>query len=666
MIKNFITAIALLFAIVYPFVTQAQLEKIYPADSIEKLLRQERFEIDGGAAAIILYDAARAELDFDKPFGSWDISFEKVIKIVSSEAQDIGEVQLPYYKQNPIKNIYFESYRLKEGKLEKISSQKSDLIKEKVVDDIRILKFQIPNTSPGSIVYYRFSYNDFAPRSDQTILPFKWVFNNFYPTIHSRFEVVTPESFEFFSNSNIIRFDTIGDAQQLFSNPAAYFKQILHKNGVLVTNRTRTEVWSRNKIHPIKSEEMVLNTDNYLEKLSFYSYFTGKNSDTWQEANISFLTRKKFIENISLTTKDSILHRLNSLIPKGDTSAFAAATVYKFVRDSITTIKTNNKYRNIGSTFSNRKGTEEEKKYLLCWLLNARGIKTIPIIISKTEYGRLDPEFQLSRQVTHLVLASVIDGSLYYHDPSSKYLPFGVIPSNYYNGFSWGITDNGLPINLSADSSIDQNSYTVTLRPNEDKNLYYDITVEHLLGINSSYYFRKEFSADSVSLIEQIKNPFRNHEYQIEYNGFKIHFIDEPDSLVKIVSHFKMRIPFENNQEYFTPILLGKFSSNPFNQTNRTYPVELGECYRENYSLVLQLPEGYEVEELPRTANISLPEKKMTYTLNCNNDGNLIKYLSQFNINRSSFPKEQYPILRKYMDGVINSQNQKIILKRKL
>src|ERR1700759_2827427 len=62
---------------------------------------------------------------------------------------------------------------------------------------------------------------------------------------------------------------------------------------------------------------------------------------------------------------------------------------------------------------------------------------------------------------------------------------------------------------------------------------------------------------------------------------------------------------------YFTPILAdGAYKENPFSAEERYYPVEIPYCINETYILNMEVPTGYKVDELPKSARVSLNDNE--------------------------------------------------------
>ena len=59
---------------------------------------------------------------------------------------------------------------------------------------------------------------------------------------------------------------------------------------------------------------------------------------------------------------------------------------------------------------------------------------------------------------------------------------------------------------------------------------------------------------------------------------------------------------------YFNPLLSEAIKENPFKSEDRLYPVEMPYCSDETYVLNMEIPNGYIIDELPKSARVNLNE----------------------------------------------------------
>src|SRR5690606_10570910 len=103
----------------------------------------------------------------------------------------------------------------------------------------------------------------------------------------------------------------------------------------------------------------------------------------------------------------------------------------------------------------------------------------------------------------------------------------------------------------------------------------------------------------------------------------KVYRLDSLDS--SLVESFDISMDLSDNlrggQFVFNPIIVNRITRNPFNLSERSYPVDLGSKQKESYEFSVQLPEGFGIERQPKNTAMSLPEAAARYTYQSKFDG---------------------------------------------
>ena len=80
--------------------------------------------------------------------------------------------------------------------------------------------------------------------------------------------------------------------------------------------------------------------------------------------------------------------------------------------------------------------------------------------------------------------------------------------------------------------------------------------------------------------------------------------------------------------------------------------------------LILSLPEGYAVDELPEELVIALPENAAIYSYTVKQSGNTIQLVSQLEIKKMKFYAQEYPHLREFFNQIVSKQQEQIVLRK--
>jgi hypothetical protein len=108
----------------------------------------------------------------------------------------------------------------------------------------------------------------------------------------------------------------------------------------------------------------------------------------------------------------------------------------------------------------------------------------------------------------------------------------------------------------------------------------------------------------------------------------------------------------------------GKLQKNPFSSPSREYPVDFGAPFSETYRFNLTIPEGYQVEELPKGANIVLGDKNGKFSYAIGQMDNRIIVNMRFSIDKPMFMPAEYTNLKDFFDMVVAKESEQIVLKK--
>jgi hypothetical protein len=116
---------------------------------------------------------------------------------------------------------------------------------------------------------------------------------------------------------------------------------------------------------------------------------------------------------------------------------------------------------------------------------------------------------------------------------------------------------------------------------------------------------------------------------------------------------------------YINPYITSQIESNPFKLDNRVYPVDYGSMIENVYMCKLTIPDGYVIDEMPKSKVLMLPENAAKFMYNVGQNGNTINITSQFLINKNIFVQTEYPDLKEFYNQVVAKQTEQIVLKKK-
>jgi hypothetical protein len=115
---------------------------------------------------------------------------------------------------------------------------------------------------------------------------------------------------------------------------------------------------------------------------------------------------------------------------------------------------------------------------------------------------------------------------------------------------------------------------------------------------------------------------------------------------------------------YIKPVLLHSFQENPYKQVDRRLPVEHDYQVSFNYILNMKIPAGYQVQELPKSVSVRLPENKGDFRYEIKHNGQQIQLSTIVTIKQFLQPTDYYLYLKEFHNQVTAKFNEFIVLQK--
>jgi hypothetical protein len=116
---------------------------------------------------------------------------------------------------------------------------------------------------------------------------------------------------------------------------------------------------------------------------------------------------------------------------------------------------------------------------------------------------------------------------------------------------------------------------------------------------------------------------------------------------------------------YFNPMMAEAYKENPFKAADRKYPVEMPYNMDETYTLNMDIPDGYEVDELPRSVKVTYNENEGFFEYLMVKNGDNVQMRSRVKLKKANFKPEDYASLREFFAFVVKKQSEQVVFKKK-
>ncbi|HXL56490.1 MAG TPA: hypothetical protein VN958_09550, partial [Chitinophagaceae bacterium] len=309
-------------------------------------------------------------------------------------------------------------------------------------------------------------------------------------------------------------------------------------------------------------------------------------------------------------------------------------------------------------TFQGRKGNVADINILLAAMLKNAGFEVHPVLLSTRSHGITCDLYPIMTKFNYVITQAKSNDKTFLLDASDPNIGFNRLPAECYNGNARIIADEPMLIDLSADSLMESKLTTVFMI-NDEKGLNGSFSTQ--LGNQESQTIRKKLSATKQE--EFFKEIKKNYPMEVELNNAEIDSLKIPEEPVAI----KYELNFSFNDEdiiYFNPVLAEAYKENPFKAAERFYPVEMPSCADETYILNMEVPKGYKVEELPKSARVMLNENEGMFEYIIGESGGHIQLRCRTILKKANFAPEDYQTLRDFFAYIVKKQAEQIVFKK--
>lgn len=628
------------------------------------------YSVDSNANAVVLADIGTSTIEGNtKGWFTLVHKHFKRVRIINKNGYDIADVSISLFTngsdEETLDKLKAVTYNLEGGKVvETKLDTKSAVFKDKISKNYVRKKFTFPNLKEGSIIEYEYTINsDFLTNLQP------WEFQGAYPRIWSEYNLSLPEFLNYvFLTQGYKKYD-IQDRKDSRTNFS-----VTISGGVERSENVRFDAnvadyrWVMKDVPALKEEKFTSTIDNHIAKIEFQlseyrSPLNYKNiMGSWKQVVDGMMDDEDFGQ---LIKKDNgWMNDITSPLVKGITDAEEKARrIYAYVRDNYTCTNHSDLWpgQNLKSLVKTRNGTVSEINVLLTALLVHENLNADPVILSTRSNGITYPMYPLLARFNYVITQLSLGDKLIYLDASEPHMGFGKLPLRCYNGHARVLDKMATAIEFLPES-IQEKKFTSAFIINDEKGNLVG-SMQQTPGYYESSDLRDEVKEKGkTQLLERIKKAFG---VDVEISNAQI------DSVDKYEFPLGIRYDFDLKQEkediiYLNPMFGEGFRENPFKSAVRNYPVEMPYAFDETYTLQIEVPQGYVVDELPKQMVVKLNEEEDgVFEYRISQSGANISLRSRIIFRRAYFLPEEYENLREFFNMIVTKQNEQIVFKKK-
>lgn len=608
---------------------------------------------DSSAKAMVLCNITDVSYMFAANTFKIEYCIKKRIKILSQEGVDEANISIPYYSpqasggsRESIRSIKATAYNMVNGKMVK-TKMSNDLIFEERLDKQQMLaKFTVPQVKAGTVIEYQYvKSSDFYYHIDT------WMAQETIPTLYTAYDIEIPGIFVF-------------NLEQTGSNSLQAAQEAGNRTYVTNSDPEQTTRYSfkGNNLPAIKSDPFVWCPAMYASKIDFELRSINIPGQYYK----NFTTSWKDIDEMLMKDEDfgDRIKRGNPL--KDEMKAARLDTIQDFKRKVTATylllkkiVKWDGTYALFGNSSRNvlkeGKASNADLNFLLMNMLKSLNIKTAPLVLRTRNQGFLP--------LTHPSIESLNTFAVgIYENDSTMYVLDGSAEKGYLDV---------LPTKLLTNAHIvNGGEYDIMKKATAKHSITIKATLKNeglLEGLYASKYYgisslkKKTSFLEAKDSTEYVGNIAQELNANIQKYALK--------GIRKYSPQVEEKIQFDKSIDmgdivYFSPVLEKPFREVPFTAEKRNMPVEFDCPILESYNLMVNIPQGYTIEDIPQPKILRSPDKSIIFRTQSQYRDGILSTMYTFNIKKALFFQDEYPGLKNFFEDVYKELNNVIVLKK--
>jgi transglutaminase-like putative cysteine protease len=651
--------------------SQVQFGKVSPADFV----LPPSPAIDTNTNAVILSDFGSVH-SIGNQYGWLSYVYQRQIRIKLLNIRafgDLASVSVPLRvgvdAAEKLDKVSASTYNLENGQVVETKLSKTDIFESKINKWELEDKFTLPAVKDNSIIEY--TYTITSPYDDE--FP-SWEFQSKdYPCLWSEFQINISQFLLYVLvkqgvHSYAIDKGSEGRESYSLTEPAdsrSYGSQPEH---LTLSSNTVIHRWVMKDIPAFREEEYLTTPSNYIDKIEFQLSKTSNgqiytdHNNSWKRATEELLNAVEFggaLDQDDALIEESVAQAIGSTSGPLE----QARAIYYYMTSHFTCDNPDFFYlrTNLRDVIRKNSGSVGDINLLMVAMLRKKGFQADPVVLSTREFGYNLVTYPMLKRLNYVIARLKINGEVYYLDAAHPQLGFGQLPGNCYNGHARIIsnTDSG-SVYFYADS-LKEKKTTLVVLSNTDKGM--EGSFQATLGPEESYLLRRQLGVEKeTDYFKHIQASFGD---DLDISNGGVDSLTKPEEPVKVHFDFRMNETAGQSTIYLNPMEWDNSRENPFKAAERKYPVEMPYLQDEMYVFSMEIPDGYVLDEMPKSARVALNGNQGSFEYLIGQQGDMIQLRCHLKLNKATFSPDDYSTLRDFYAYVVKKEAETIVLKKK-
>ncbi|NAS13991.1 DUF3857 domain-containing protein [Poritiphilus flavus] len=637
-------------------------------------LSEAFYEKDSSASAVVLFRNISHKFNYIQNDGFHLVTHvHERIKIYNKNGFDYATISEALYHdgstREALQGLKGYTYTLEEGEIVKTKLKSSESFTSSVNKYYDQEKFTMPNVKEGCVIEYQYRLDSpFWYSVDEIALQLD------IPVKYQDVSIAIPEYFSFkpnfkgylgvmpkYSKSNAkinytskTRTGNRMHARTNFSNEA-------------IDYTLNTTQFLMEDVPALKEEPYVNDMDNYraavnyeLQYVQFPNSIRESYSTTWEKVVEKIYKSDYFGKQLALSKyfRDDLAQIMANV--QGDADLAAAIFHHVQQRMSWNGLNSHYTYNGVKEAYKEKSGNTADINLMLAAMLREAGLEANPVLISTRDNGI--PLFPTREGFNYVVVALELGESMLFLDASNKYTKPNLLPIRALNWMGRVIKKDGTHVSVGVrPRSLSREGNMADIQLNLDG------TIEGKMRKSyteyRAYNFRNIYNKVSE---EDYLEKFENKHGGIEVSDYTIKNRNTIGKPITEDFSFYMedQLAVTGDKIYFSPLFFHTMTENPFKLEDRKFPIDFAYPWRDNCMFTITIPQGYEVDFLPESIKMSLPENAGSFVYRLAQKGNKIQVMADLKINEALIPAESYAVVKELFSKIVEKESEKVVLSK--
>jgi hypothetical protein len=630
-----------------PFLVAAQ-KSVPDFGKVDKAdLQLKSCSFDPGAHAMRFFDVSEITFEVNSYGTRLETEHRVRIKIFDEKGFKHASIQIPYYsvkRSTKIKDLQGLVHNLDaSGNIVTTKLEKDDFFKEKATKNIGLINFTFSNLKPGSVVEFRYRKIE---RDMIQVDP--WVPQETIPTAYASLVMTVPGNVRV--RDKITGADTLQRTTENIKKGAGSMRYTYFREDIPAFEPE--PFMSSSKDNLLKAVFMLMPASSLA-----WEVLDGPEG-RWRTVGTSLMISERFGGQIkkSIPGTESLIDSAKKINNTSERIAF----LYNAVKKRLPNKAEQTLYcGDLEEAWKEGDGNTAEINLILLNLLRKANVSAYPLLVSTRENGQVDMKFPSVGQLNGVDVLAMDTQRVYVLDASLKFQSSENYPMNILFRDAFLLEDGNYRwVSISDEKPLVKQSMHIVARLKEDGQL-------EGTAYAKFYDYAKSFVLDSTTKEDDEDKFFDKMPQGLTIKSTKS---EDADSIFKPLSQtidFSFE-PQQSNEFYFiNPLLLSGKKDNPFKSERRNTHIDML-CNQElSFSLQLELPSSFAVENLPKSIIVRAPDSSFYFKRMASTSNDMVFLQQVFEIKTPIFHRDDYPGIKEFFERAFALMQEEIVFKKK-